>query len=98
MKKLAIITGANKGLGLSVAKQLVLNDYKVVLACRDKIKGQQAEKFLGENAIFMELDLSNPKSIENFSNEISKSYSGVDILYNNAGLILSRFQSHGRGI
>ena len=97
MKKLAIITGANKGLGLSVAKQLVLNDYKVVLACRDKIKGQQAEKFLGDNAIFMELDLSNPKSIENFSNEISKSYSGVDILYNNAGLIYQDFNLTAEG-
>ena len=39
----------------------------------------------------MELNLSNPKSIDNFSNEISKSYSGVDVLYNNAGLIYQDF-------
>ena len=73
MKKLAIVTGANKGLGLSVAQQLVYDNYKVILACRDKTKGKQAEKFLGENATFIELNLSNPKSIDNFSNEISKS-------------------------
>ena len=91
MKKLAIVTGANKGLGLSVAHQLVHDNYKVILACRDKTKGKQAEKFLGENATFMELNLSNPKSIDNFSNEISKSYSGVDVLYNNAGLIYQDF-------
>ena len=91
MKKLAIVTGANKGLGLSVAQQLVHDNYKVILACRDKTKGKQAEKFLGENATFMELNLSNPKSIDNFSNEISKSYSGVDVLYNNAGLIYQDF-------
>ena len=50
MKKLAIVTGANKGLGLSVAQKLVHNNYKVILACRDKTKGQQAEKFLGEES------------------------------------------------
>ena len=91
MKKLAIVTGANKGLGLSVAQKLVHNNYKVILACRDKTKGQQAEKFLGEETTFIELDLSDPKSIDNFSNEISQSYSGVDVLYNNAGLIYQDF-------
>ncbi|MBT5655869.1 MAG: SDR family NAD(P)-dependent oxidoreductase, partial [Actinobacteria bacterium] len=91
MKKLAIVTGANKGLGLSVAQQLVHDNYKVILACRDETKGQQAEKFLGENTTFMELDLSDPKSIDNFSNEISQSYSGVNVLYNNAGLIYQDF-------
>jgi len=91
MKKLAIVTGANKGLGLSVAQKLVHDNYKVILACRDKTKGQQAEKFLGENTTFMELDLSDPKSIDNFANEISQSYSGVDVLYNNAGLIYQDF-------
>ena len=91
MKKLAIVTGANKGLGLSVAKQLVHDNYKVILACRDITKGQQAEKFLGEETTFIELDLSDPKSIDNFSNEISQSYSGVDVLYNNAGLIYQDF-------
>ena len=91
MKKLAIVTGANKGLGLSVAQKLVHDNYKVILACRDKTKGQQAEKFLGEETTFIELDLSDPKSIDNFSNEISQSYSGVDVLYNNAGLIYQDF-------
>ena len=91
MKKLAIVTGANKGLGLSVAQQLVHDNYKVILACRDETKGQQAEKFLGENTKFIELDLSDPKSIDNFSNEISQSYSGVNVLYNNAGLIYQDF-------
>ena len=91
MKKLAIVTGANKGLGLSVAQQLVHDNYKVILACRDKTKGKQAEKFLGENTTFIELDLSNPKSIDGFSNEISRTYSGVDVLYNNAGLIYQDF-------
>lgn len=91
MKKTAIVTGANKGLGLSVAQHLIQNDYKVVLACRDKSKGQKAEEFLGENARFLEVDLSSLESINRFSTQISQSYEGIDILYNNAGLIYQDF-------
>jgi NAD(P)-dependent dehydrogenase (short-subunit alcohol dehydrogenase family) len=91
MKKTAIVTGANKGLGLSVARHLIQNDYKVVLACRDKSKGQKAEEFLGENARFLEVDLSSLESINRFSTQISQSYEGIDILYNNAGLIYQDF-------
>jgi NAD(P)-dependent dehydrogenase (short-subunit alcohol dehydrogenase family) len=97
MKKIAIVTGANKGLGLSVANQLVHNDYRVILACRDKSKGQKAAEFLGENAMFLELDLSKSKSINNFANEISKSYNGVDVLYNNGGLIYQDFNLTDEG-
>ncbi|MDA8896682.1 SDR family NAD(P)-dependent oxidoreductase [Acidimicrobiia bacterium] len=92
MKKIAIITGANKGLGLSVAQRLINNNYKVVLACRDKTKGENAQNFLGEDATFLELNLANLKSIETFTNEISKRYDGIDILYNNAGLIYKDFE------
>jgi len=91
MKKTAIVTGANKGLGLSVARHLIQNDYKVVLACRDKSKGQKAEEFLGENARFLEVDLSSIESINRFATQISLSYEGIDILYNNAGLIYQDF-------
>ena len=97
MKKTAIITGANKGLGLSVAQRLINNNYKVVLACRDKTKGEKAQNFLGEDATFLELNLANLKSIETFTNEISKRYDGVDILYNNAGLIYQDFEHTEEG-
>ena len=97
MKKIAIITGANKGLGLSVAQRLINNNYKVVLACRDKTKGEKAQNFLGEDATFLELNLANLKSIETFTNEISKRYDGVDILYNNAGLIYQDFEHTEEG-
>ena len=45
MKKIAIVTGANKGLGLSVAQKLVQENYKVILACRDKTKGNKLKSF-----------------------------------------------------
>ena len=92
MSKTAIITGANKGIGLAVAKDLIAKNYQVILACRDTAKGKMAEKFLGSNATFLKLDLSKPSSINQFVNQINSGYSEVDVLYNNAGLIYRDFE------
>jgi NAD(P)-dependent dehydrogenase (short-subunit alcohol dehydrogenase family) len=92
MSKTAIITGANKGIGLAVAKDLISKNYRVILACRDTAKGKMAEEFLGSNAVFLELDLSKPSSINHFVNQINSDYSEIDVLYNNAGLIYRDFE------
>ena len=92
MSKTAIITGANKGIGLAVAKDLISKNYQVILACRDTAKGKMAEEFLGSNAVFLELDLSKPSSINQFVNQINSDYSEIDVLYNNAGLIYRDFE------
>ena len=92
MSKTAIITGANKGIGLAVAKDLVAKNYRVILACRDVTKGKMAEEFVGSNAVFLELDLSKPSSINQFVNQINSDYSEIDVLYNNAGLIYRDFE------
>ena len=92
MSKTAIITGANKGIGLAVAKNLIAKNYQVILACRDTAKGKMAEEFLGSNAVFLELDLSKPSSINQFVNQINSDYSEIDVLYNNAGLIYRDFE------
>ena len=87
MSKTAIISGANKGIGLAVAKDLISKNYQVILACRDTAKGKMAEEFLGGNAVFLKLDLSKPSSINQFVNQINSEFSEIDVLYNNAGLI-----------
>ena len=92
MSKIAIITGANKGIGLAVAKDLIAKNYQVILACRDTAKGKMAEQHLGANAKFLKLDLSQPSSINQFVNQINSDYSEIDILYNNAGLIYRDFE------
>ena len=92
MSKTAIITGANRGIGLAVAKDLISKNYQVILACRDMAKGKMAEEFLGSNAVFLELDLSKPSSINQFVNQINSDYSEIDVLYNNAGLIYRDFE------
>ena len=92
MSKTAIITGANKGIGLAVAKNLISKNYQVILACRDTSKGKMAQEFLGSNAKFLELDLSRPSSISQFVNQINSDYSEIDVLYNNAGLIYRDYE------
>ena len=56
--KTAIITGANSGIGYELAKKLISNGCKVILACRDKKKGLLVENELGNNTKLMELDLA----------------------------------------
>ena len=92
MSKTAIITGANKGIGLAVAKDLITKNYQVILACRDSAKGKMAEQYLGVNAKFLKLDLSQPSSINQFVNQINSDFSEIDVLYNNAGLIYRDFE------
>ena len=87
--KTAIITGANSGIGYELAKKLVSEGCDVVLACRNKDKGLLAEKKLGGNSKFMELDLSDYESINNFSNNLIKRKAKINYLINNAGILLS---------
>ena len=88
--KLIIITGASDGIGYEIAKDLLNSNAKVIFACRNKKKTEEKINELPENskknAIFIQLDLSNFKSVENFVNEKKSKYSKIDILINNAGI------------
>ena len=87
--KVAIVTGANKGIGFQIAKQLLekkMNDMVVIIACRNQENGEKAKNELGKNCEFMQLDLANNDSIQTFVNNFSKTYKKCDILINNAGL------------
>ena len=97
MSKVAVITGGNRGIGLSVAKDLISKNYKVVIGCRDTSKGKMAEEYLGNNAHFLKLDLSKPASISQFVKQINTNFSEIDVLYNNAGLIYRDFEHTEEG-
>ena len=64
LDRLAVVTGANKGVGLEIARQLVPT-MCVILACRDQTRGEQAAKAVG--GIYEHLDVSDPKSIDAFA-------------------------------
>jgi NAD(P)-dependent dehydrogenase (short-subunit alcohol dehydrogenase family) len=89
----AIITGGNSGLGFEAVKALAQKNAHVVLACRNLKKGEEARtKIVNLNptsdVVVMELDLANIESIRKFANDYTHKYPRLDILLNNAGIMM----------
>jgi len=90
-KKIALITGANKGIGFETARQLGQQGVKILLGARDREKGERAAEELRREKIdasAIVLDANNPASIQNAAKEVEQQYGRVDILINNAGIML----------
>lgn len=93
--KVALVTGANSGIGLVTAKELASRGARVILACRSKEKASAAIRSIQNevqdaNLTFVQLDLANLKQIREASDHILKNEKRIDILINNAGLFGSR--------
>ena len=92
MKKVAFITGANRGIGFETSKQLAKKNTKVILGSRDLDKGKKAIEKLATEGINADLiqydafDLNAPQKVYDY---ISKEYKKLDILINNAGVLLT---------
>lgn len=90
-KKIALITGAYKGLGLEIGRQLGRQGILVLLGARDPAKAEQAAALLrAENldARGVELDITNSEHIYSVAKAIETDYGRLDILVNNAGVYL----------
>ncbi len=88
-KKIALVTGANKGLGLEIVKQLAEKGILVVLAARDEAKASQAAAPLqtaGLDVHPMKLDITNAEDIAKAPGFLKSKFGGLDILVNNAGV------------
>ena len=86
---IALITGANKGIGLETARQLGARGVTVLAGARDEALGRQAETALrqgGADARFVPLDVISEKSVRQAADWIEKEYGRLDILVNNAGI------------
>jgi NAD(P)-dependent dehydrogenase (short-subunit alcohol dehydrogenase family) len=87
--KIALVTGANRGLGLETGKQLAKLGITVLLTCRDSHKGEQAKKLLqqdGVEVIFHPLDVTRDDDVAQIKRFIKQQYGRLDILVNNAGI------------
>ena len=90
-KKVALITGANKGIGFETARQLGSQGIKVLLGARNEERGKEAEaKLKGEgiDAEFIQLDLGDEKTQDSAVRYIEEKFGKLDILVNNAGIWL----------
>ena len=89
--KIALITGANKGLGYETARQLGKQNIKVLIGARDETRGREAAEKLraeGCDAEFILLDVGDEKTHEAAAKHIAETYGKLDILVNNAGIAL----------
>ena len=87
-KRVALVTGANKGLGLEIARQLAQEGITVVLGARDEEKAKTAaEKLKGEglDAHPVKLDVTNAEDIAKLPEFLQEHFGQLDILVNNAG-------------
>ena len=90
--RIAVVTGANSGLGLVTARELARKGARVVLACRNLDKGRTAlssceQAASGAQPELEELDLASLTSVQAFAERFKENHDGLDILVNNAGLM-----------
>ncbi|XP_038977412.1 (+)-neomenthol dehydrogenase-like [Phoenix dactylifera] len=89
-KRIAVVTGGNKGIGLEICRQLALNGVRVILTARDEKRGQEAVEKLREcglfDVLFHQLDVTDSSSIASFADFVRTEFGKLDILVNNAGI------------
>ncbi len=90
--RVAIVTGANSGLGLVTARELARAGARVVMACRDEEKGREAVRAVevrapGSTVELEALDLASLDSVRSFAARVRERHPGIDLLINNAGVM-----------
>lgn len=89
--RVALVTGANKGIGLETARQLAGQGIRVMLGSRDAARGAQAAAVLEQAGLAVEavaLDVTDGASIERAAKQVADRFGHLDILVNNAGVVL----------
>jgi NAD(P)-dependent dehydrogenase (short-subunit alcohol dehydrogenase family) len=85
-KRIALVTGANKGIGLQIAKDLAKHGLMVLVGSRNLANGATAAESVGEGARAIQLDVTDQASINGAAEHIRKEFGRLDVLVNNAGI------------
>lgn len=90
-QKLILVTGANKGIGFEIVRQLIARSYAVILTSRDSAKGMHAVAQLKKQNLsvdYVQMDISSEESIREAFNKVKASFGKLDVLINNAAILL----------
>ena len=85
-KPVALVTGANKGIGLHIAKDLAAHGFTVLVGSRNLQHGETTAKSLGTDALAIQLDVTDQASVAAAAQRIRKELGRLDVLVNNAGV------------
>jgi NAD(P)-dependent dehydrogenase (short-subunit alcohol dehydrogenase family) len=90
--RVALVTGANRGLGLEVCRQLAARRHTVLLGSRDLAKGEAAARELSGDVHVIALDVADPDAPEKAVREAQRRFGRIDVLVNNAGVHYDTWQ------
>jgi NAD(P)-dependent dehydrogenase (short-subunit alcohol dehydrogenase family) len=93
-RRTALVTGANRGIGLETCRQLARLGYRVILTSRDEAKGLKAVKALSTEAgeiLYHQLDVTDQESIQSLQKFVISQIGAVHILINNAAILPDQF-------
>ncbi len=101
--RIAIVTGANNGIGFETTLAMANYDFKVIMACRNLAKAEKAksdilQKMPDADLDILQLDLSDLESVKAFANNFKNKYNQLDVLINNAGVLIYSGKKNKEGI
>ncbi len=98
-KKVAVVTGGNRGIGREICRQLAERGMRVILTARDTRKGRAAARTLageGLDVTFHRLDVTDAAQVRRVANHLKRKVGRLDVLVNNAGIYLEGGYGDGR--
>ena|SRR5256885_2001162 len=93
--RVALVTGANRGIGLEVTRQLAIRGFTTILGARDVQKGDEAARSLQQGrlkVIPVQLDVTDQQSIDAVKHLVEERFGKLDVLVNNAAILYDSWQ------
>jgi NADP-dependent 3-hydroxy acid dehydrogenase YdfG len=85
--KVAVVTGGNSGIGLATAREFHINGAKVVIAGRDRETLEEVARQLGQDVLAVQADVTKLNEIDQLMARTIETFSKLDILFVNAGIL-----------